>query len=436
MKKALILLVAVTTLLAGAAFFLHRQLVAQGDPGYVVVGIGHWSIESSLFVTGAALFIAFVLFYLLIRLIANTFRLPRIIKQRVQAKRGRLSQEALIAGMLESAEGNWENAERHLIRHAANSGVPLINYLTAARAAHSRGAVDQRDEYLRMAHESMPDAELAIGLTKAELQLSNQQFDEALENLTQLELIAPSHAAVLKLKHQAYAQAEDWEGLSRIIPQLHTNKVMMEAEIKLLEADTYSALLKKRSDERDADSLRGLWEQHIPSHIRALTGLQQLYFAAMIEAGAGEEIEPSLRQALGKEWSATLLVLYGCITLPDAQRQLATAEESWLTGHADDAVLQRVLGKLALRAGQADKAAQYLEASLGIEPSVEAFQLMGDLLLRQNNPALASQYFRNGLLFASNEAIAQIEHNPSNMAEQQGTDAVTDNDARLSGDLE
>lgn len=409
MKTVIYLLVALIVAV-GAAFFIHDQLIAHRDPGYVIIGIGQWSLESSLFVVGFTLIIAFVVFYLLLRLFVHAVRLPKTLKRRGGEIRSKRSQEALIAGLLESAEGNWEKAEKHLIRHAADSGVPLINYLTAARVAQSRGAYEQRDEYLKLAHESMPEAELAIGLTRAELQLSNQQFEEALESLTHLNKIAPSHATVLRMMHQAYAQAEDWEGVRRLIPALHTNKVMMEAEIMLLETETFSALLKQKSETRDADALRELWA-HIPEHVRALAGIQQLYFAAMIEAGAGAEIERVVRQALTKEWSETLLVLYGCIQMPQADEQLELAA-AWLKSHPRDTVLLRVLGKLALRAQRLDEAHEYLQASLSIEPSVEAYQLMGDLLLQQNDSVHACQYFRNGLLFASNEVLAHIEQNP------------------------
>jgi HemY protein len=400
------LLLLIPIILIGAGFWAHHQLVATGNPGFLIVGFGQWSIETSFFVGAIALILGFVAFYLLVRLIIGAIRLPRFLKQRGGEQRTRKSQEALLAGLLESAEGNWEKAEKHLIRHAANSGVPLINYLTAARAAQSRGAYDQRDEYLRMAQETMPEAELAIGLTKVELQMSDQQFDQALESLTELNQIAPSHAKVLKLMHQVYAQAEDWEGLSRLIPKLHSNKVMMEAEIKLLETETYSALLKRKSELKDADSLRDAW-LNIPEHIRAMSGIQQLYFAAMIEAGAGEEIEPRLRELINRDWGETQLVLYGCIQMADPQLQLETAEK-WLPKRRSDGVLLRVLGKLALRADQLEKARDYLQASLDVEPSVESFRLMGDVLLRQNQAVKACLYFRNGLLFAANEAISEV----------------------------
>ncbi len=418
MRRVLLILIGFLVAL-GAAFLALRYLASHGGSGYVIVGIGHWSVETSLLLTSVVLVLSFLLLYFATRLVITAVRLPKILKKRGHEQRSKRSQEALLSGLIESAEGNFETAEKHLIRHAANSGVPLINYLTAARAAQSRGALEQRDEYLKMAQETMPEAELAIGLTKAELQLSNRQFEEALESLTQLDKIAPSHAAVLKLKHQALSRAEDWEGLSRLIPNLHSNKVMLEAEIKLLETETYSALIKQKAEARDAIALRELWLE-VPEHIRKSTGIQQLYYAAMIEAGAEVEVEPLVRQALAKEWGETLLVLYGCIHMPDTGQQLGTAE-GWVTAHPNDAILLRVLGKLSLRANRLEKAKAYLKSSLAAEPSVEAYQLMGDVLLKQKDPVTACQFFRNGLMFASNEVVALIEQNPDEEPGQEGT---------------
>jgi HemY protein len=419
-KKRLIFLSAGLLAVLGILIFVFRRLVAQGDTGYVIIGFGKWALESSLIFMVIALAGAFLLFYFLVRLIVRTTRLPAALRQRSGEQRIKRSQQALISGLLETAEGNWEKAEKNLIRHAADSGLPLINYLTAARAAHSRGAIEQRDEYLKLARETTPEAELAIGLTRAELQLSNKQFEDALESLTHLHRINPGHAAVLRLMHQAYAQMEDWEALSRLLPALHKNKVMLEAEIKLLEAETYSALLKRKSESRSPEALRQLWAD-IPEHIRLINGIQTLYFAAMIEAGAGAEIEENLRLAIGREWNETLLVLYGCIQLPDAARQLRDAE-AWLGPHPRDAVLYRVLAKLAWHGGAWDKAGEYLKRSLEIEASVEAYQLMGDLLFRQGDYAAACNFYRNGLMLASREVVSQIEQNPEGEADALGED--------------
>lgn len=409
-----LLIALVAGALAGGVYTLLSQM---SDPGYLIAGYGSWVLETSLLVAAAALLITFVLFYLLLRTLILTLRLPKILKQRGAAKRAQRSQDALIIGLVESAQGNWEKAEKTLIRHAANSGVPLVHYLTAARAAASRGASKLRDEYLEIAAKSMPDAELAIGLTRAELLLSENQFEEALNSLSHLNRIAPSHAVVLKLLHRVYAQLGDWESLHALIPALQSGKVLMEAEIKLLETETYSALLRQKSQSRDAESLKDLWN-HIPKHIRKSIGVQTLYFAAMIEAGAGLEIESGLRAALSTQWEQTLVVLYGCIDLTGqaAADQLQFAE-AWLKLHPSDTVLLRVLGKLCIRNLLDEKAETYLSESIRVEPSVEAFHLLGDLHSRRGDKDRASNCYRQGLLLASSEVVKQIEQNPEGEAQ-------------------
>lgn len=161
-----------------------------------------------------------------------------------------ISQQALIKGLVDSAEGNWESAEDILIKHASHSGAPLIHYLTAARAAQSRGAFDKRDEYLQFAAEHGNNSEIAVGLTQAELNLSGQQYTEALETLTRLHSINPMQASVLRLLHLTYQQLGDWQALRSLIPSLTTHKILMEAELKLVETEVFSNLLKQAAEQK------------------------------------------------------------------------------------------------------------------------------------------------------------------------------------------
>lgn len=173
----------------GYAGFIGSQfLTSLSSAGYVLIGIEQWSIETSLVVL-MGLIVLFFALYLSFRLLGWSFRLPKQIKKRVATNKLNISQQALIKGLVDSAEGNWESAEDILIKHASHSGAPLIHYLTAARAAQSRGAFDKRDEYLQFAAEHGNNSEIAVGLTQAELNLSGQQYTEALETLTRLHSI-------------------------------------------------------------------------------------------------------------------------------------------------------------------------------------------------------------------------------------------------------
>jgi HemY protein len=390
-----------------AAFLANKWLGGFENPGYVLIGIGHWSLETSLIVFAVSLIMGFFVFYILFRGLGWLLRLPGKIKNRGKSIKFNRSQEALIAGLVDSAEGNWEKAEKVLIKHASHSGAPLIHYLTAARAAQSRGAFDKRDEYLKQAAVQAPGSDVAIGLTQAELHLSEKQFEQALETLTRLQSIDPTHASVLKLLHQAYQQAGDWEGIRKLIPSLNTHKVLMETEIKLLETEVFSKLLKQAAGRGNVNEIEALWSE-IPDYIRNMKGVSAIYFAAMIEAEAGAKIEGVLSRALSTTWDQTLVVLFGNVQSLDVARQLETAEQ-WLPMHPRDAIFLTVLGKLSVRCGENQKAETYLNKSISIEPTVSAYQLLGDLLFIQGDKDKANECYKQGLEVASSAIVSGID---------------------------
>ncbi len=390
-----------------AAFVIHGWLAQYNDPGYVLIGFGHWSLETSLVVFAVASVIIFFVFYVFFRFLGWLIRLPSRMKEKGKNIKFNRSQEALIAGLVDSAEGNWERAEKVLIKHAANSGAPLLHYLTAARAAQSRGALEKRDEYLKKAVAQSSDTDIAVGLTQAELYLSEKQFEQALQTLTKLQSIDPGHASVLKMLHQSYQLAGDWEGLRKLIPALHKNKILMEAEVKLLETETHSRLLREAAEEGNEQDIQQCWE-NVPEHIRSVQGVAAIYYAAMIGSGAGAKVEEQIVNRLLKQWDETLLVLYGNIQSSDYAKQLQVAEQ-WLAVHPTDAVLLRVLGKISLKCKQMEKAEQYLAKSIAVDASVAAYQLLGDLLLEKGDKDKASDCFKRGLEMASDEVVSRVE---------------------------
>ncbi len=407
MKKNILYFLGSLLVVIAAIFFVNQWLGGLEHSGYVLMGIDHWSLETTLSFFISCQLIAFFVVYFLFRGLGVLVRLPARLKRRGTNIKFNRSQEALIAGLVDSAEGNWEKAENVLIKHASHSGAPLIHYLTAARAAQSRGAFDKRDEYLQKASAQAPDSSIAVGLTQAELHLSGNQFDQALETLKKLHSIDPKHASVLKLLHQTYQHIGDWDAIRSLLPSLNTNKVLMETEIKLLETEAFSKLLKQSAATRDPEAIQSLWLD-IPNYIKKMSGISAIYFAAMISVGSGAQIEDELTTALSTHWDATLLTLFGSLQSNDSLRQLDMAE-GWLRLHENDSILLTVLGKLSSQCGDNDKAVTYLTQSIAAEPTVQAYQLLGDLLFSQGDKNGASQCYKQGLELASNEVISRID---------------------------
>ncbi|MCK5639739.1 MAG: heme biosynthesis protein HemY, partial [Gammaproteobacteria bacterium] len=168
-------------------------LIARDDPGFVLLSYGDWMLETSLSLALILLAAGFFGCYLLMRFLVNTRRVPERLRQWRQRRRTAKARKTTNRGLLALTEGHWDKAERNLIRYIEYSEVPLLNYLGATRAAQKQGAEQRRDYYLAKAHQSMPEAELAIGLTQAEVQISQGQLEQALASLRHLETIAPRH---------------------------------------------------------------------------------------------------------------------------------------------------------------------------------------------------------------------------------------------------
>jgi HemY protein len=389
-----------------AVVTVKQWLGSFDNPGYVLIGIGAWEMKTSLIVFLIGLILSFYLLYLFFRFMGWLLRLPSQLKNRRKNIKFNRSQEALIAGLIGTAEGNWEQAEKILIRHASNSGAPLVHYLTAAKAAQSRGAYDKRDEYLKKAATHAPGSEVAIGLTQAELHFSANQFDKALESLTKLHSIDSAHASVLKLMHKTYQHLGDWQGMRKLLPILNKNKVLMETEIKKLEIEAFSGLLKEKIKQGNLDELRLLWTE-IPNHIKKNPNVAAIYFAEMIKNDLAAEIENELAEVLTISWDETLLLLYGDLQTNDVGKQLEYAE-TWLPHHHSDSLLLTILGKLSFKAEVYDKAENYLNRSITVAPNVQAYRLLGDLYTVQGEEHKANKSYKQGLELASSGIISQV----------------------------
>lgn len=378
-------------ILAGAGI----GVVLSRDSGYVLLAFGNYTVEMSLALLLLFLGVVFTALYLGIRLLVRATQLPRDAQEWKQRRGSRLAQQAMTRGLLEMSEGNWRSAERHLVRFADRSETPLLNYLAAARAAQLQGAHDRRDGYVRLAHETMPSADVAVSLTQAELQLADQQLEQALATLKHLRSVAPRHTYVLRLLRRLYEQLGDWEHLRELLPELRRRRVEDEADLQHLEIRTHRALLEQAFLANDPHRLKMAWAD-VPRALREAPPVLGDYAGYLQETGQDDRAEQLLRAALRKNWDAGLVETYGLLETAEPGRQLSHMEKL-LADHPDDPALLLTLGRLSLRAQLWGKARGYLEACIGRNGAPQAYRELGQLLERMHEPDKAIEVYRRGL---------------------------------------
>ncbi len=399
-RLILILLLAVTlAVLIGYVAYTY-------GPGYVVLNFAEYTVETSfIFVAGMGA-LGFVLFYYLLRALSGLIHIPAYMGLKHRQRQAERSKNALVKGLIDMSEGRFEHAEKVLLKQLdPEDNSVLLNYLMAARAAQQQGAYDRRDEYLRLAHESTPSADIAIGLTQAELQLSHKQFEQALATLNHLSSVSPRHGYVKRLQARAYQQLEDWDNLGEILDDVRKMKSLDDEHYKLLELDTYRGMLKASIKAVDGDRTEQTWKK-LPKHLKANGELILLYARYLQTQKKDSEAEGILRNYLSDSWSSELACLYSDLQVDDSKRQLETAE-TWLHNQPRNATLLMILGKLCLKCELWGKARSYFETSIGIQPVAEAYLKLAQLLEeKMDEQDRAAEMYQKGL-----EVVVEAQRN-------------------------
>jgi HemY protein len=381
MKFGLIFVIA----LVASAFAAHFLLQ---DPGYVIINFRSYLIEMSVPILLALIFLLIMGIWVIVKL----FRAPRKLGRAAGRYRAGRAGQRLTKGMIEVAEGNFARGEKLLARAAKVSDAPLLNYLQAARAAHLLGHDERRDNWLKEAYEQTPEAANAVLLTQAELQLDQEQYEQALATLRRLEESTPNHSHALALLGRLYFRLEDWNHLAELLPRLRKQGRL---DAPTLDKWSRRVFIEKLDKASDGEAVLAEWKA-IPKSLRKDLPLLEAYYSSLMRTGMHDKAEKDLATEIKRDWRGPLVRLFGMVEGQDPTKQLRRAE-NWLKAHGEDADLLLTSARLCLRNELWGKARSYLETVISIRPTPEAYQEYGRLLNRLGEGDAAADAYRAGL---------------------------------------
>ncbi|WNF47106.1 heme biosynthesis HemY N-terminal domain-containing protein [Pseudomonas sp. SG20056] len=399
--KRLYWLLLILALVVGVASLVLFGLPLAEHKGYVLIAFQGFRYESSLWAFVALVLVLWLLIYLLrlsVRLLVTSGGLLNPWSRLHSRRRVRLASEQ---GFLDLAEGRWARALRHLKQAASSSPQPLSYYLGAARAAHQLGHYNDSDDLLEQALNRQPQAELAIALQHAELQLARGQTDAALDTLQAMRSRHPHHHLVLRQLQQLYLQSGDWSALLGLLPDLRKEKALGNAELSELERQAWRGRLLQAAQPVDGDAqvallaLQQVW-QAMSAAQHQVPELLAVYAEQLRQLGAEGEAEELLRHFLKQHYDTSLVRLYGLLHGRDLGKQLQAAE-GWLKQHPQDAGLLLTLGRLCLHSQLWGKAKDYLESSLAFQRHPETCAELARLLAQLGELERSNSLYQEGL---------------------------------------
>ena len=398
MKFILLLLLVLAVTVTGVLTLLE-------DPGYVLFSYADTTVETTISMLALLLVLVVAGSIILFRLLRLLFDFPDRMYMWGQLHREKRSREQFFRGLLELAEGHWKKSEKLLVKSADSSEMPLLNYLFAARAAQHQGKHTRRDQYLQLASSARPESGLATGLTQAELQITQGQYEQAFASLNRLLELEKHNPCILEMLMLLYQQLGEWELLKEKLPEIWKQGIVTDEQAAKIETEIAINLLQL-AGRGGIDTLLDEWNR-LSVELKQDESIVKECVQLFLQLDDQDEAESILQKALDGEWSKSLVYLYGQVNSSRPEQQLKYAER-WEKDYGSDAVVHLTLGRICMRNRLWGKARIHLESSISLGAGSEAQFELGILLEHLQDRDGAFSCFRSGLEKAVGEIRLHI----------------------------
>lgn len=391
----------ILALLLFVLFGVGLTLFFEQDNGYVLLRYGDLVVETSIVFFAIVLVLGLWLLLLGWRALRLGLGVPQWLPELYQRYRNRSARRSLLRGLVLLREGHWPAAEKELAKRIGTGDARLVNHLYAAIAAQRQNAPQRRDYYLQQAAETA-DAELAVLLTQAQLQIEAEQHTQAVASLELLREKQPEHGPALGLLLDLTARLGDWPRVRELWPDAQRLKVAPENSLDAVATQAYGDLLTE-SAAQGLEALDAAW-QSLPRRLRQHDALLVCYVRLLARDAKGHaEALRQITATLKQRWQPQLALLYAELESENGTSQLA-AVEGWIKQYGEQAELQLLAGQLCLRNKLWGRSRSYLEAAIKHHPSAAAWRAMGKLNEQTGDIGAAAQAYANGLQLALHES--------------------------------
>lgn len=359
------------------ALFAIAVLLAVGaryNDGYVLIFLPPKRIEFSLTLFVLLNAIVFVLLYFLVRAAAYTLGLPEMVRDFRVARAREKARHSLYDAITSSYEGRYARAEK-AARAAYEAGEEAaLAALVAARAAHRLQRPEMRDEWLARAGEAAAESgqsslNHARLMTTAELLVDERRDREALGVFVELNRSGARHIATQRLALKAMTRAGAWDDALKVARQLEDHRAVHPAVAAKTREAAYLALFTGADEQTIRERLR-----KVPRAERRVAAIARPIAAALVAAAMMREAREVLEEALDTAWDDQLGRLYAaCATDAAATRAQIERAEAWRSRYPREPGLLLTLGRLCAGEELWGKAREYLEQSVSVAPTREAY---------------------------------------------------------------
>jgi HemY protein len=373
-----------------AAFGWHW--IAE-DPGYVLVRIRGWYAETTVLAAVAILL-------LLWAVLGALWQLVRWPLGAFSRRHRRVSRRRLADGLVALAEGRHGDAERDLARASRLDALRGPALLAAAEAAARRGEIARAREFLDQAAQDVPPA--ARVLRAALLRREGKPAEAVTLLVPEADngTLTPGGWRELTL---AAMEAGDTRRARAALAPLQKSSALGTRGYQALETQVLVASVAAAPD---AAALNQLWSQ-LPKNQRRAPAVVEAYARRAAALGMILPAMDELDSALRREWSSSLVQVWGALGDEDLEARLRRAE-GWLDAHPNDAGLLLAMGRLCVKLKLWGQARKHLERSIALAPGAGAWEALAEVWTGQGDAVMAQRCYRNALALTRGDSVQNV----------------------------
>ena len=392
-----------------ALFALAVSIVLAGKfvGGNVVFLFAAYRVDMSLLVFAGILLANFAIVYGLIRATLKAVRMPEAIRKSKRERELNRAREALFSGQRALFAGQFlqaENQARIAIDHPQTSNVAAA---LAAWAAFESGKLEAAVPYLERIEKNsartgrLHDDDVVMrDVSMAYMLLAEGKSGDALTLLRAVHERDGKNPGALKMKIEAEMAEGQWQHALDTLTPLQRTGLLPENAARQMRLNAERNLLNGLP--RNRENLIATFKA-LNTESRMDVGNVTVVVQKLIAMGAAADAVPIVEAAIDKRgesgWDSALVSLYaeckGDSTLAQIERT-----EKWLRQHPRDSAVLLALGKLCVRQALWGKAQSYLEASVALQPSLDAHMALAGLMEQLGKRDEAVRHIRRSAEFA------------------------------------
>jgi HemY protein len=345
------------------AIAVGLALAGRFEQGHVILIYPPYRIDLSLHMLVALVVVAFIVLYVLIRVIRGILKMP----SRVSGYRSRSRLAKANAALREALEnlyaGRFSRAEKAARVAAAvpenRDGAGLIGAL----AAHRMRETGRRDTWLTsISDPAWQDAKL---MTLAEMQVDAREPEAALASLDALETQGARRLRAQQIGLRAHKELKNWSDVLKTVKLLEKREAIHPVAATHLKQQAAEHLLRERR--HDGDALLDCW-QTLPVADRLMPRIADLAAELLLALNRPADARRIVELALAEHWDPRLVRRYGACGVGEPLPLIQRAE-TWQAEHPNDADLCFALGRLCIEQRLWGKAQSFLESALQLADS-------------------------------------------------------------------